>query len=60
MFDYELHRHRRDQLIREADAERLARQARKARMSRARGRGSAGDAGEGRVAPDNRSFVRAA
>lgn len=58
MFEYEIHQLRRDELIREADAERLARQVRKARRAARR---AAKNAGEDRVSTaDSGRFARAA
>jgi hypothetical protein len=59
MFDYEIQQLRRDDLIREAEAQRLVRQVRKARRAARR---SAKNAEEGRVGstPDSGRFTRAA
>lgn len=57
MFEYEIQKLRRDELIREAEAERVVRQVRKAR--RAAGR-SATNRGEGRVSAHRTWFTRTA
>lgn len=57
MFQHEIHRFRQAELIRQAEAERLARQVRKARRAARR---AAKESGEGRVSPDNSGYARAA
>ncbi|WP_137993196.1 hypothetical protein [Streptomyces vilmorinianum] len=60
MFEYELHRMHHAELIREAGAQRLSRQAAKAlRAAKARRR-SPGQDSEGRVGAERGRFVRAA
>ncbi|MEU2182819.1 hypothetical protein [Streptomyces thermolilacinus] len=64
MFPYDTlaahHSGRHAQLVREADAERLARRARAARRTGRAGRRFGGDASEGRVSDERRRFARAA
>ncbi|MFF8608235.1 hypothetical protein ACF06X_20100 [Streptomyces sp. NPDC015346] len=64
MFAYELQRMRHADLVREADAQRLSRQAaratRAAQGARRFGRRSGGQDPEGRVGPERGRFVRAA
>ena len=57
MFEYEMQKMRRDDLIREAEADRLARQVRKARRAAAR---SATHDGKGPVRTHRGWFTRAA
>ncbi|MET7618602.1 hypothetical protein [Streptomyces sp. NPDC005408] len=57
MFEYKMHELRLADLLREAEAERLARQVRKARRAARR---SAKDAGEGRVSHESSRYERAA
>ncbi|OEJ94287.1 hypothetical protein [Streptomyces thermolilacinus] len=64
MFPYDTlaahHADRHARLVREADAERLARRARAARRTGRAARRSGGDAPEGRVSDERRRFARAA
>ncbi|MFF8277382.1 hypothetical protein ACF05T_14915 [Streptomyces lateritius] len=64
MFAYELHRMHHAELVREAAAQRLsrdaARAARASKGTRRFGRRSAGHDSEGRVGPERGRFVRAA
>ncbi|MGI5403090.1 hypothetical protein ACQEVG_27310 [Streptomyces sp. CA-135486] len=57
MFQHEIHKFRQAELIRQAEAERLARQVRRARRAARR---AAKESGGGRVSPDNSGYARAA
>jgi hypothetical protein len=57
MFQHQIHQFRQAELIRQAEAERLARQVRKARRAARR---AAKESGEGRVSSDNSGYARAA